>query len=361
MTTNQAFIKAYRQDAAEKWPTGHRGAANRRPAAAALASSADATPVSSEKVLGSIVAYVSPSVSYEVEPAVATSTRRSGPPAHARPASNFGEAFPIVEPRPTEATLAQRMDHSAKTVKRPLSAYMRGAIPSAPATIAPLQPGTTIASFHWPKVLRQLISRHGRAFDRVIDVLFAQADARRPLIGVIGHYRGVGCTTMTLCLAAQLARRERRVAAVEGHLQAPKFADCLGVETTSWLQDVLEEAAPLADAMIRAEDDRLDLLMLDPCKRAAMEDWQWATSGQTLISAAQTLRNTYDLVLVDLGTFFDPVWQPAALNLIRDMRIEAAVAVTGPDQNDQRDFETITRHLQRCGCELLGTIINRAT
>jgi Mrp family chromosome partitioning ATPase len=359
MTTNQAFIKAYRRDAAESSPINYRGATNRHASIAQRASATVATPIASDKLLGSVVAYVSPAGTYD-DPSSSATIPASASPTRPRAPSDFSDSFPIVEPRPTESRQVQRVDPSARSIKRPLSAYLRSAASQPSPKIGPLEPGTTIASLHWPKLFRQLITRHGRAFDGATDVILAQTDAGRPLVGVIGHYRGVGCTTTTLCLAAQLARRDRRVAVVEGHLQAPQFAACLGVETTAWLQDMLEQVAPLADALLRAEDERLDLLMLDPCNRSAAEDWPWATSGPAIVSVAQALRNSYDVVLVDLGTFFDPIWQPAALNLVREMRIEAAVAVTGPEQNDDRDFDTIARHLQKSGCELLGTIINRA-
>lgn len=365
MSTNQSFIKAYRQDEAE--PLRDRPAGLRRQAAA-VAPAISATPDARARIhpgelltphLASTVVFVSPTLTAEPEAAVSTETRRIALPTRPGPA-NFSEAFPVVEPRPTDHSTAHRIDQSAKSVKRPLSAYIRRNDPT-PATRGQLRPGTTIASLQWPTVCRQLIARHGQAFERVANRLLAQADAGRPLVGIIGHYRRVGCTTATLCLAAQLARRHHRVAAVEAHFQAPQFADCLGVETTAWLQDVLDDVAPLADAMIHAEDDQLDLVMLDPCQRTVADDWQRAASGPQLIAAAQSLRNNYDLVLVDLGTFFDPAWQPVALNLVRELRIESAVAVTAPDQNDERDFETIEWHLKKSDCELLGTIINRTT
>jgi hypothetical protein len=61
-----------------------------------------------------------------------------------------------------------------------------------------------------------------------------------------------------------------------------------------------------------------------------------------------------------LGTFFDPDSQPAALNLVRHMRIDAALAVASAGEQDARDLESVMEHFSACGCELLGTIENRA-
>ena len=71
------------------------------------------------------------------------------------------------------------------------------------------------------------------------------------------------------------------------------------------------------------------------------------------------LRHAYDLVLVDLGTFFDPASQPVVLELVRNMGIDTVVAVAGPEPADPRDMATITEYLEPLGCQLMGTIENR--
>jgi Mrp family chromosome partitioning ATPase len=367
MSTNQSFIKAFRQDGADPFPSG-------RPARRVAAPAARGEPVlagdardcaAQLDAIGSTVAYVSPAFPLNLDdadpiaPVASLAVNTPITSRHAAPERIVTESFPIVEPRPTERTATLRADGPASMVKRPLSSYSRRGTAAAPVPMS-LRPGTTIASFQWPAACRKLLACHGQSLDRVIELLLAHAGQGRTMFGVLGLFRGAGCSTTALCLAARTAGRGRRIVAVDGHFQAPQFASALDARPTAWWQDVLDERALLADALIRAEDDRLDVLPLGlnpPGPSTRQRIW---TNGLQLAATAGALRHAYDLVLVDLGAFFDPLSQPPALALIEHMRIQGVIAVTSPDRNDVRDLETVTEHLADRDCDLLGTIENRA-
>src|SRR5437764_4265287 len=129
-STNRAFIKAYRQDAAD-------------PSSAAGPAPASHGPTRAPKN----------------EAAVQTST------------SVRDAAYSAFEPLPA-------------TSKRPLSSFIGGsASPSGRGSLAEsenpnfLQPGTTVASFQWPKVCRTLSLECGAQLDRLVDLFRAQAGA----------------------------------------------------------------------------------------------------------------------------------------------------------------------------------------
>jgi Mrp family chromosome partitioning ATPase len=107
--------------------------------------------------------------------------------------------------------------------------------------------------------------------------------------------------------------------------------------------------------VIRATDDNLDILALGP---KATKDPQPLAAGLQAAVSAGVLRHAYDLVLVDLGTFFDPASQPIVLELIRNMGIDSVVTVAGPEPADRRDMATITEYFEPLGCQLMGTIEN---
>jgi Mrp family chromosome partitioning ATPase len=312
-TTNRAFIKAYRQDTADSSPaTGSSptiGQSGRGPAGALTR-----------------------------ETAVRTSTSVGG---GGRP--NF-EPQRIAEKRP----LSSFIGHHAS----PLG---RGSAPENDSSNF-LQPGTTVASFQWPKICRSLSLQSGTQLDRVVDLFRAQADAGHSLIGVMGLFPRVGTTTMAICLAARAARRVRRTILVDGNFCHPRIAAWLdAVPTVGW-EEVLRHASPLADAVIRATDDNLDLLALGS---KACKDPQRLVSGLQAAVAAGVLRHAYDLALIDLGTFFDPTSQPIVLELVRNMGIDCVAAVAGPEPTDTRDLATIAEYLEPSGCQLFGTIENR--
>jgi Mrp family chromosome partitioning ATPase len=309
-TTNRAFIKAYRQDTADGSSAGGNSPAMLNQNAA---STRDATARS-----------------------VATTTAVGGP-------------------------ARTSFDRQRSGPKQPLSSFIGR--PQSPVQ-PPLQnvdanfldPGTTVASFQWPKICRTLSQQAGSQFDRIADQLRAQASAGHSLVGVMGLFPRVGATTAALCLAARAARRVRRIILADGNFCHPRVATWLdAVPTVGW-DEVLKHAAPLADAVIRATDDNLDILALGA--KAARDPQSLAGGLQAAVSAG-VLRHAYDLVLVDLGTFFDPASQPVVLELVRNMGIDTMVAVAGPGPADPRDMATVNEYLEPLGCQLMGTIENR--
>lgn len=306
-TTNRAFIKAYRQDAADASPTAGAAPTIHNQAGAATRES------------------------------VRTATAVSG------------------------ATHAN-VNHQAGGPKQPLSAFItRPQLPQATveetADANFLEPGTTVASFQWPKTCRTLSAHSGPQLDRVVDMLRAQADAGHSLIGIMGLFPRVGATTTALCLAARAARRVRRIILVDGNLCHPRIAACLDAVPTAGWEEVLKHFAPLSDAVIRATDDNLDLLALG--SKPPRNPQTLAAGLQAAVSAG-VLRHAYDMVLLDLGPFFDPVSQPIVLELVRNMGIDTVVGVSGSEQADPRDLATIAEYLEPVGCQFFGTIENRA-
>jgi Mrp family chromosome partitioning ATPase len=350
MSTNQAFIKAYRQDAAQTAPARPTSIDAPRPSAAVPAISVEYVSVAA----GSIAAMADARIPTAAQQPPATGQIRLPAKSESR---NDAIHWPACD------APFGRIEQSAASGKRPLSTLIgqRAAVmqrtetvPSSPSSAA-FHPATTLASFSWPAVCRTLCQQHGAEFDRVADLLIRQADEARTLIGVIGMFPRLGSTTTLLCLAARVAARGRKAIVVEGNFLTPRLAGWLDAEPTAWWQDVLERHVPVTDAVIRAADEKLDLLPLstgtsDPLRLAG---------GLQASATAWALRNAYDLVLVDLGAFFDPESQPIALELVRNMRIDAALAVAGPDGADPRDLATIAEYLGRSGCQLLGTVENR--
>jgi Mrp family chromosome partitioning ATPase len=176
------------------------------------------------------------------------------------------------------------------------------------------------------------------------------------LIGVMGMFSDVGATTTALCLAARSTGPGQRVVVADGNLVRPRLASLLDAVPTAGWEEFLKHAAPLAEAAIHAAGDNLDVLALGT---RPVKDPQTLAGGLQAAVTAGVLRHAYDMVLLDLGTFFDPASQPTVLELASNMGVDAVVAVTGPEPADPRDLATIVEHLDRCGSEFLGVIENR--
>ena len=223
---------------------------------------------------------------------------------------------------------------------------------------ATFQPGTTVASFQWPAVCRLLTQKCGTQLDQVTRLLWARASAGNSLIGVFGLFCGSGATSTTLCLASRAATRGRRVIVGDGNFRNPQLTARLEAVPTAGWEEVLKHSAPLHDAVIRATDENLDVLALG---NKLLSDPLPVVGGLQAAVTAGILRHAYDLSILDLGTFFDPVSQPIFLELVSNLGVDAALAVAGPEPADRRDLATVVEQLDRVGCEFLGVVENRVT
>lgn len=331
--TNQAFIKAYRHDPPSAAPT-----------APAIAGQPTGTTE-----LGRSVEYVSAGAAYAEATYVAAAS--DGPLAVVDVAP-YQDAPPDPQTVPSEAPSARRTGPAIG--KRPLSSFRQVDAPRPQPPSEALAAGMTVPSFRWPTVCRAIDGLCGGPLERLADVLLSRATDGRALVGITSLHAGEGATTALLCLAARLAARGRRTIVVDGNFAAPALAQRLGVDPAGYWQDVLERGAPVGEAVVRAAEDRLDLLPLD----AKSADASRLASGLQASVTAGVLRYAYELVLVDLGAILAPRSQPAVLDLVGNMRIESALAVTR-EAADSRSVAAAAQLLAGHGCELLGTIENR--
>jgi Mrp family chromosome partitioning ATPase len=356
-TTNQAFIRVYRQDSAELGPAGPIVAHAGRQTSAALRTSVEfvaAAGFAGRKPGDSSSGAALIATSIDVLPPKAELPTEVPTAARARQRENRFAELP--------AGTSLRRVGPPNTPKRPLSSYI--ARQRATQALAAqdrsreLRPGTTVASFRWPAVCRALLQQSTTELDELADRIRPHGESSPAVVGVLGLFQGTGCTTMALCLAARLAARSQRVILVDGNFTSPRLAQLLDVVPTIGWQESLVSDAPTGDAIVRAVDDRIDVLALsversnDPLKLLARPQ---------VAHVANTLRSAYEIVLVDLGAFFDPCSQPVALRLVSQLKIETVLAISGAEDADPRDLATLAEHLEQRGCKLAGVAENRFT
>jgi Mrp family chromosome partitioning ATPase len=255
---------------------------------------------------------------------------------------------------------------SATTIigKRPLSSFTADNSFTPPAAAEPtFRPETTVSAFRWPRVCRALWEEYADQYERIADMLLTRsgrAPGRGGLIGVSSLHASDGCSTTLLCLAVALAARKTSVVLVDANFRAPRLAALLGTQPSTTWQDVLEQGLPVAEAVIRAEADHVDLLPLDARELTGREPngTKLAAGLQTAITAG-VLRYAYDVVLVDLGAVLAPRSYATMSHLIRNMRIDAALMITNPRNAKVDDLTIAGELLDETGCELLGMIENR--
>jgi Mrp family chromosome partitioning ATPase len=344
--TNQAFIKAYRRDAAR--------ASTPAPTLSKVLGSRTAAAVGQTVVTGG---QQQATVSTQSSAAWETSVEFVGPGYRMDVSSPLRP--PIVEVE-SAAAISRPPEREPSIGRRPLSAFMNRTnidqAPAEPHVDAAFQPETTVTAFRWPSVCRAAWQRSAADYERVAELVLKQCAAQRRLIGVAGLRPGDGCTTTLLCLAAAIAGRNRRVILVDANFSSPQLAIQLGVEPTTAWQDVLEQGLSVAEAVIRADHDRVDLLPLDSRR---LDGPQLAAGLQTSVTAG-VLRYAYDVVLVDLGAILAPKSFATTVHLLQNMRIDGALLVADRRHTDEGDLAMATDLLKELDCEPLGIIENRA-
>jgi Mrp family chromosome partitioning ATPase len=337
MSTNDAFIKAYRHDVARPATPGPaRAYSPPEPAASSELAPAWQTTV---EIAAAHFAPSATTIATTLAVPPASLPQRAGNPPPIRPHASPARAIG----------------------KRPLSSFQPQ--PQRPTT-APLAssvftPETIISAFRWPHICRALWNDHAADYERIADKLLASSRAGRPLVGVTGINSGDGCTSTLLCIAAALAARKTRLALVDASFHHPQLAELLGAEPTASWADVLDCGMPVAEAMIRATHDHIDLLPLLAHRPISGHEAAELVAGLQTSVTAGVLRTAYDLVLVDLGALLAPGAYAALSHLLRLMPIEAALVISNPRTADAHDAAVVGELLDEDGCELLGVIENR--
>jgi Mrp family chromosome partitioning ATPase len=358
--TDQAFIRAYRRDGARTStpaPTTARAARQNLAVPAAWQTSVEyvGAEYRNESAMLALAAEQLP-MANEVSAAngnfaIGTSTIEAMPPRAPRGKSPISPREGSVGRRPL-STFRNRPATDPIAINQS-PARQPAAVPQVEATFAPQ---TNVSAFRWPRVCRAAWQRSAADYQQVADLVLQQSKAERRLIGVAGLRPGDGCTTTLLCLAAAVAGRDRRVILVDANFRSPQLAIQLGVEPEMGWQDVLARGVSVAEAVIRAHSDRVDLLPLDV---RSFDGPQLAAGLQTSVTAG-VLRYAYDVVLLDLGAILAPSSFASTIHLLKNMQIDGALVVADRRQADQSDLSMAAERLKENGCEPLGIIENRA-
>jgi MinD-like ATPase involved in chromosome partitioning or flagellar assembly len=152
--------------------------------------------------------------------------------------------------------------------------------------------------FDWPEPCRVLDADAQQQFDRLADALEAALQQGRKVVGLCGLRPGAGCTTLLLCAARRLAGRGWKVVMVDADVDDPQLDPRLGLAPEAGWQDVAAGRAALAEAVIESVEDRLAVLPSGAGGADRRAGWD---DGPFVTASLEVLRDSYDLVLVDLG------------------------------------------------------------
>ena len=152
---------------------------------------------------------------------------------------------------------------------------------------------------------------------KLADDLRQEAAEGRKVFAISGLARREGRTTLTLCLAKQLADARIRVAVVDADFASPSVASKLGVNAEAGWETALHGEQSVWEVMIEATADRLSIV---PLVAARFAD-QMPRPVYGITAVLSELAEHFDVVLIDAG--------PLAEGDAADWLLDPAAGVQG--------------------------------
>jgi len=166
---------------------------------------------------------------------------------------------------------------------------------------------------------------------------------------IAGGNGGVGKTTTAINLAAVLESRGYETAIIDADLAMPNVAEMLGVTYTACLHDVLAGDATISETLTETPAG-MTIIPGEPSLDAYAQ-----ADPDKLRRVANTLRQTYDVVLIDTA---------AGLSRETTVPLELAdgvILVTTPDHVSLTDTGKTGTIAELVDSEIVGALLVRAT
>ncbi len=199
-------------------------------------------------------------------------------------------------------------------------------------------------------VLFQDFDPHTHApYNRIAISLISGAASRNlQRVLITSAQYGEGRTSVTLNLAAALARARQRVLVVDSDLVRPSALRLLGVDAEAGLSDAIAKGMPLSQAMIRLQPIGFNLLP----SRAQVENSAELLASPVFEAIIQLLMPDYDFILFDSA----PLLAVADACLL-EQRTDATLMVIRPGYTSTSQMARAVASLDEK--RIFGAVLNR--
>jgi Mrp family chromosome partitioning ATPase len=208
----------------------------------------------------------------------------------------------------------------------------------------------------WPKACCDILEHAARGWDRFADDLCERLTRGGQCIAIASRAPGDGRTTVVLAAAKHLAARGIRTLVVEANFERPNLAQCCRITPQAGWADVVDGDRSLDEVLIVAVADGVALLPWQSRGREA------AMPGDTVRVTAtfETLKDQYDLVLLDTAPLASPAATTAFAALADAARVDAVYMISDARATAIGQLEGVCANLRQAGLTVDGIIENFA-
>jgi Mrp family chromosome partitioning ATPase len=193
------------------------------------------------------------------------------------------------------------------------------------------------------------------AMEQLVEGLLERIGRGQKMVGWRGCRPGDGCSTLLLAAARRLAERGLSVAMVDADFRRPGLARRLGLTPTAGWEEVATGRLGLPDVVVESLRDRVSLTPW--CASASEEDDAPFVDASDPASSLEELRQSYDVVLVDLGRGHTSGTR-ADLFASLQSRLDAVLVVHNTGEVPASELDRVCQGLSKAGKTEVAVVEN---
>ncbi len=223
------------------------------------------------------------------------------------------------------------------------------AIESKPPLIQPLW---EVDQFSWPATVHMLLDAHVDSFAEITDHFRQIQRQGMRSVALTSGERGVGRSTIAMCLAKSIADSGLRVALIDGDYEFPSLLDQLNLEVEHGWQHCILQGVPLDEIIVLSLEDRVALVPLT----------ESMTSSTVLAHAASInrllgrLAEAYDLVIIDGNRLSHK--NPRLIGTGDQAMLDAALVIVDAELSLRQRVDSAVELLRLQGIQAIGMAEN---
>jgi len=272
------------------------------------------------------------------------------------PVQVFAEPQLFTEPTPIAAATVQIKSPFVHTpLPAPASAKVHNHKPlteqSAKLTV-PVQPTWEVDQFLWPATIAGLLETQSEAIrDIGLHLQHAASKGLRTLAVTSGE-RGVGRSTISMCIAKAVSKAGLRVALVDCDFECPSLVDQLNLEVAHGWQECILDNVPLNEAAVHSVSERITFFP----SLAAWSMSQVQTHQLRINKLLKRIALGYDLVVLDCNRISGK--QQTLFGLGDEPVIDAAVVIVDAQLSLRQRVDGAIETLRRNNIQSIGLAEN---